>query len=210
MDYIYDILLNFNKGYYEFYEWKDNDNIINVRKILLFKIPNDKYLSLRYDAVKISEDFITKIKNKTSLYKGNNNSIMCLFSNGRDVFGAMFNNKGEIVKRSSLLLEEAEEIIDEIGRMEFYDINILTSTKIENIIIGRIEYDKKNSLKRYLTNKNTNIICLKYLYYEYFEKESDDRELIVSTLLKELNNNWNSKLSNLHDLMLLFDKIKNT
>ena len=31
MDYIYDIILNFNEEFYDFYEWKNNDNIINVR-----------------------------------------------------------------------------------------------------------------------------------------------------------------------------------
>ena len=30
MDYIYDIVLNFNDDYYEFYEWKQEDKIINI------------------------------------------------------------------------------------------------------------------------------------------------------------------------------------
>ena len=29
MEYIYDILLNYNKEFYEFYEWKNKDNIIS-------------------------------------------------------------------------------------------------------------------------------------------------------------------------------------
>ena len=33
MNYIYDIVLNFNKDYYEFYEWKKSDKVINVKKI---------------------------------------------------------------------------------------------------------------------------------------------------------------------------------
>ena len=32
MDYVYDIVLNFQKEYYEFYEWKSSDKIINIKK----------------------------------------------------------------------------------------------------------------------------------------------------------------------------------
>ena len=33
MEYIYDIVLNFNDCYYEFYEWKSTDKIINIKRI---------------------------------------------------------------------------------------------------------------------------------------------------------------------------------
>ena len=41
MNYIYDIVLNFNKEYYSFYEWNRKDNIINVKKIPLFLVDNE-------------------------------------------------------------------------------------------------------------------------------------------------------------------------
>ena len=31
MNYIYDIVLNFHESYYEFYEWKSTDKIINFK-----------------------------------------------------------------------------------------------------------------------------------------------------------------------------------
>ena len=36
MNYIYDIVLNFNKEYYNFFEWNKRDNIVNVKKIPLY------------------------------------------------------------------------------------------------------------------------------------------------------------------------------
>ena len=36
MDYIYDIVLNFQNDYYDFYEWKQSNKIINVKKIIIF------------------------------------------------------------------------------------------------------------------------------------------------------------------------------
>lgn len=40
MNYIYNIHLNFNKMYFDFYEWNDNDEIIHIKKFLSFvRIP---------------------------------------------------------------------------------------------------------------------------------------------------------------------------
>lgn len=55
MNYIYDIVLNFNKELYEFFEWKDDDNLINIRKIPLIKINDDDFVSLLYNKIKIEK-----------------------------------------------------------------------------------------------------------------------------------------------------------
>ena len=49
MNYIYDIVLNFNKEYYSFYEWNRKDNIINVKKIPLFLVDNECFNIMKYD-----------------------------------------------------------------------------------------------------------------------------------------------------------------
>ena len=38
MIYIYDILLNLNNDFYEFYEWEKNDNIFHIKKIPIFLV----------------------------------------------------------------------------------------------------------------------------------------------------------------------------
>ena len=43
MNYIYDIVLNFNKEYYNFFEWNKRDNIVNVKKIPLIFVYNDTF-----------------------------------------------------------------------------------------------------------------------------------------------------------------------
>ena len=51
MKYIYDIELNFNNKYYEFYEWEKKDNITHINKIPYYKITNrDKQLVDSYDS----------------------------------------------------------------------------------------------------------------------------------------------------------------
>ena len=41
MTYIYDIVLNFNNDFYEFYEWDKNDNLTLIKKIPLIKVESD-------------------------------------------------------------------------------------------------------------------------------------------------------------------------
>ena len=61
MNYIYDIVLNFNKLYYDFYEWKESDNLLNFRKIPLFKIDDKDYNAYNYNGVTIK--YINKFYN---------------------------------------------------------------------------------------------------------------------------------------------------
>ena len=37
MIYIYDILLNFNNEFYEFYEWEKSDLLFHIKKFLFIK-----------------------------------------------------------------------------------------------------------------------------------------------------------------------------
>ena len=77
MDYIYDIVLNFQNNYYDFYEWKSSDKVINVKKILVYKINNQDYLNLKYNDVILDTKLLPqKIKRpflplrKTSMISG--------------------------------------------------------------------------------------------------------------------------------------------
>ena len=35
MSYVYDILINLNKKFYDFYDWNNNDKILHVKKVLV-------------------------------------------------------------------------------------------------------------------------------------------------------------------------------
>ena len=170
MNYIYDIVLNFNKDYFCFYEWNKKDNTFNMMK---------------YDKVVVDSSFIELIKEKTYTYSKNKIGSACLISNCKEVIGVLFDNKGNLVKRSSLLIDEEEEVLDEIVNDDIYNINIVSSKKIKREDINRIEREKKLFLNNYIKREN-NIINLKYLYYDYFEKEEDDISLIKKKRLINL------------------------
>ena len=204
MNFIYDIVLNFNKDFYNFFEWNKNDNIINVKKIPIFLIDNDTFTSMKYDNVIVSKEFIDLIKDKTYTYTRSKLGISCLISNNKEVIAVLFNDNGNLIKRSSLMLDEEEEVLDEIENDSLYKINIIKRRKVN---IKNIK-EKKNFLIKYI-NEEKNDINLKYLYYDYFEKDENNIKIIKNELIKEIKNNWNKKLNNFYDTVKIFKKIKN-
>ena len=208
MNYIYDIVLNFNKEYYNFFEWNKRDNIVNVKKIPLFLVNNDTFKMFKYDNVTVSSDFINLIKDKTYTYSRIKIGNTSLITNGKEVIAVLFNDKGELIKRSSLLLDEEEEVLDEIEGNKIYSIDILKKQKVKIENINRTQKEKKEFLIKYIS-KEKNDINLKYLYYDYFEKDENDSGVIKNILISEIKNDWNKKLDKFYETVKIFNKIKN-
>lgn len=208
MNYIYDIVLNFNKEYYNFFEWNKRDNIVNVKKIPLFLVNNDTFKMFKYDNVTVSSDFINLIKDKTYTYSRIKIGNTSLITNGKEVIAVLFNDKGELIKRSSLLLDEEEEVLNEIEGNKIYSIDILKKQKVKIENINRTQKEKKEFLIKYIS-KEKNDINLKYLYYDYFEKDENDSGVIKNILISEIKNDWNKKLDKFYETVKIFNKIKN-
>ena len=207
MNYIYDIILNFNEEFYDFYEWKNNDNVINVRKIPVLKVDENTYVSLRNNKVQVSMETIDSLKKNFSLYNEKiEGNIICLITNGMSAFGVMFNNNGYLIKRSSMLFDEEEEVIDESENIKEVKIDFIKNEKQKSNNISRIVKEKQKFIKDYISSLDDEL-TLKYIYYDYFEKE-EDKNNIKEILLSEINSEWNSKLSKLYDLTKLLNKVK--
>ena len=208
MNYIYDIVLNFNKDYFYFYEWNKKDSIINIKKIPLFIVSNNTFNKMKYDNVVVSSDFINLIKDRTFTYSKNKIGNGTLLSNGKEVIGVLFDDMGNLIKRSSLPIDEEEEVLEEINDEEVFNIDIVSSRKNRHDDINRIEREKKAFLNKYIKKENK-ITTLKYLYYDFFEKEEENIFTIKEKLLKEINGNWNSKLNSFYNTVKIFNKISN-
>lgn len=207
MNYIYDIILNFNEEFYDFYEWKNNDNVINVRKIPVLKVDENTYVSLRNNKVQVSMETIDSLKKNFSLYNEKiEGNIICLITNGMSAFGVMFNNNGYLIKRSSMLFDEEEEVIDESENIKEVKIEFIKNEKQKSNNISRIVKEKQKFIKDYISSLDDEL-TLKYIYYDYFEKE-ENKNNIKEILLSEINSKWNTKLSKLYDLTKLLNKVK--
>jgi len=208
MSYIYDIVLNFNKLYYEFYEWKETDNLLNFKKIPLFKVNDVDYLALRYDDIVMDNDFISGIKDSSYLVDSNEKIIACLISNGKGAIGIKFDDGGNIVGRSSLIFDEEEEVLEEVITSNEYPIKyILINHNLDNKMFSRCIYEKKEYLI-YFFNSNNNIDIYRYIYYDFYEREESNVNKIKNRLLNILNNDWNDECERLYNSIKLFNKVR--
>ena len=101
MDYIYDIVLNFHEQYYDFYEWKPSDKIINIKRIPIYKISTKDYINIKNNEVTLERNTIPKT-----------NKIF-LITSGIEVMGIYIDNSGKVLKKSSLLFEESDDILED-------------------------------------------------------------------------------------------------
>ena len=196
MNYIYDIVLNFQDNYYQFFEWNRKDKIKNISKIAVYRVEDDDLIDLTYNDVIVDNMFLNDLKEANKKYK----KLMCLVSNTNQTVGILLNEDGKILKRSSLLFEEETEVNYFAKELPITKISYLENIKKDKINTLRIEIEKKSNLIKYI-NQINNPILLKYLYYEYFKKECSDISKIKNTLLKIVEEEWNLNKNNLYRLI---------
>ena len=185
MDYIYDIVLNFQNDYYEFYEWKSTDKIINIKKIPVYITNDSTYLDLKYNDIIIDlETFAKPIK-------------IFLITNGKEVMGLMIDNSGKIIKKSSLLIDEADEVLEEKDTIKTISIKYKQNISKTHVQRSRVNIEKLKFLENYLYNLDINKdeYLLKYIYYDIYNKEEND----VIQIYKELKLLMNNDISKLYN-----------
>ena len=171
MNYIYDIVLNFQDNYYQFFEWNRTDKIKNISKIIVYRVSDKDLKDLTYNQITIDIELLKKLKEENKKYK----KIMCLVSNTKQSIGLLFSEEGILLKRSSLLFEEENEV-NQIAR-ELPITKITYQENKKNIPSNklRIELEKKDTLIHFI-KKTNDITTLKYLYDEYFSEECNDEQ----------------------------------
>lgn len=201
MNYIYDIVLNFQNNYYQFFEWNRNDKIKNISKIAVYHIKDDDLINLTNNKIIVDTNFLETLKEDNKKYK----KIMCLVSNTKQTIGLLFSTDGTLLKRSSLLFEEENEVNNFARNLP---ITQITYQKNESKTLNntlRIEREKKDTLIKYITETN-DILTLKYLYYEYFKEECSDETKIKTILLNILDEEWNPNKNNLYKTLNILTK----
>ncbi len=186
MNYVYNIYLNFNKNYFDFYEWSDEDNILQINKIPIIKIDTSKYLEIISNNIKIDDNLFNEIYNKTEI-TNNKNSTCIIVTDTRNVVALKFNNNKESIMISSFELENEYQILNKIKKLKTYNIEYKILNKRKYIFETREEYNKN----KYLLN-NINKLSydtLKYIYYECFNKENNNYNIMLNELKDKILNN---------------------
>lgn len=174
MDYIYDIVLNFQNEYYDFYEWFPADKIINMKRVPIYKVTNEDYLKIKNNIVTIE---------RKSLPKPNK---IFLITSGLEVMGILIDNAGHVIKKSSLLFEEADEVLEDKDLLKKINIKYNIDTEKSIKYISRIKKDKSKYINNYLKkiNKYKDEYFLKYLYFEIFNEDENNINKVYNTLIE--------------------------
>jgi len=179
MNYIYDIILNFQDDYYDFYEWQVTDKIMNIKKIPIYKITNKDYLNLKYQNIIIERNSLPQ-----------NNRIF-LVTSGIEVMGIQIDSNGKIIKRSSLIFEESDDILEDKEEISQINIKYSINQKLNITYISRIQKERISYIDNYLKNidKIKDEYFLKYLYYDIYNTEENNIDKIYNNLVELSQNN---------------------
>ena len=112
---VYDILVNFKKIAYEFYEWDCDDEIRHIKVMPSFKVSDKCVIDFLDNNVRVDDDFLIKIKGKTESFCGRTIKIInyaCVIYSDEVALALEFDTNGNVIGKSKLLFDEADDIIE--------------------------------------------------------------------------------------------------
>lgn len=211
MNYIYDIALNFffNDRVVDFYEWSSNDFIENFNKIPVFRVEYDNLVDFINNDICFFKDFFDNIDNFAITYDNNRINNCFLLTDLSKVFGFITDDNGRVIARSSLLLDEEDDIINECVNINLSHINykIVKKFNLHNYLTR-----KQNYIRNILINE-VNLLYSKkkydellYFYNEIYSSDNLNIKEKFSKLMFELNNNYNDKFNVLYNIIKISHK----
>lgn len=192
MNYIYDIFINPNDKYYDFFEWDRNDEIYHIKKMPILKIKTEDFINILANKIKLDNSFIEKINKKTEVFNSRkfdfSNSV--LFTDTHDVLVVIFDKLGNTLYKSDLSIEEALDVLEISLHIRENNINykIIKNENNNNFLTRNTLKTQNELLKKINSISNEEIDKLKYLYYECFNEEEFDYKKIVNKIKKNINN----------------------
>lgn len=207
---IYDILVNFKKIPYEFYEWNKEDDVKHVKKMPSIKVSDSTLYDIFYNDAVVSKNFLDQIKDKTEIFFGRTVKKVkyaCVIYNDDVALSILLNDNGEIIGKSKLLFDEEEDVLKEDVPLKEIDYNIIKKSKKISGLTRR-EAKIVLLLSKYLdkiheSKKNDEI---KYMYFECFNKVEEDNEKTYKNLKNEV---LKANLNVIETLKTLIKVLKN-
>lgn len=209
MNYVYDILSNFNQELYDFYDWDKNDNFTHLRKVPSFRVSKEVLVDLMFKKVKIKGNLLKLIKDKTQVFTKEGVDVIeyCfIISDSVNALGVILDEDGVVYKRSKFLVSEELEINKCLKTSKIYNVeyNLLSSKthysnmtrneeKVTNLILNELELIMDSTDK------------IDYLYYEWFNTNKGKNK--YKKLVSSIKSSYTSKHEYILELLNLL-KIK--
>ncbi len=205
MNYIYDVFLNLNDTLYDFFDWNKSDRITHVKKIPIFIVKTNVLKEFINYNIEVEDELLFEIYNRTELWSVTNKIEYCaLFSDNSTVIALQFNSNGKCIKKSSLLVDEELEILDNVRRFKEINIDYKIKNKVPQVLKTRKELKDDNFIEEEL--KNIENDKLKYIYFECFGKHEESEKIILNKLKKISRNS--ALYKNLYDILKLTSATK--
>lgn len=206
MNYVYDLVLNYCdlNHFYEFYEWDSIDELTYIQEIPIFRIHDFQMNDLLNSYFKISPDFLKKIYKKTVTIQGII-PYSVLFTDSFRTYAFQFDNDGSLIKKSSLLIDEEGDVMEEVGLLELISLDYEIIKKCSYISFFT-RHEKKiqsyllDEIKSLYENKNYDEID--FLYQEYFSEDKSIYEKYYY-LMDQIQNHYCQDYSRLYDIIKL-------
>ena len=211
MIYTYDILLNWTKGerLKEFYEWTLEDDLEHIKKMPIIRIRESLLKDLLTSKIKIDKTFLSKIKYKTESYFHNEIDVIdyaVIVTTDKKSLALELDNEGNVMYKSSLLIDEEEEVLEIGEELVVMDIpyKVLKKNNQVSYLTRKEEEEKKfliKEMKKIKQNKEES--KLNYLYKEFFIDAVESFNDKLTILEKEISKDYNSFHHNLYNLLKL-------
>ena len=209
MNYVYDILSNFNQELYDFYDWDKNDNFTHLRKVPSFRVSKEVLVDLMFKKVKIKGNLLKLIKDKTQVFTKEGVDVIeyCfIVSDSVNALGVMLDEDGVVYKRSKFLVSEELEINKCLKTSKIYNVEY-------NLLSSKTHYSNKTRNEEKVTNLILNELVLimdstdkiDYLYYEWFNTNKGKNK--YKKLVSSIKSSYTSKHEYILELLNLL-KIK--
>ncbi len=205
MNYIYDLVLNFseNERILEFYEWMKEDVLSTVAKIPIIRINRFQMNDILNNKISVTKTFLKKYENKTLLDDGSLLKYSFLVTDLSKVIALEFSSNGEVIRRSSLLLDEEEAVIEESLDYQEEELNYkIIRNYLKFDFLTRDERKIRSSLINELNYlyKNKKYDEINYLYEELFNKKISIHDK-YKFLIDDISNNYSSKYNKIYDII---------
>ena len=204
MNYIYDILANFNSCFYDFYDWDDGDDIVHIKKLPILKVDSNFLNSVKYYDVFVDCSLLEKIHKKCDFFKGNKGkfSYVCALCDGCEAIIVRFDSKGRVIGRSSMLIDEGNEVIDMAEGIGVSNFNISINNKVCcDFFKTRHELSINNFILDSLSHMDFD--KLRFLYFDCFDEHEFDIDKIIYRITDEVKNNFDFISSKIYDFLKL-------
>ncbi len=208
MNYYYDIILNWNDLAYAFFEWNETDYLELIKKIPLIKVKHKVFLDIINNIIKIDEEFLSTLKDKTLVSNKKNFEKIeyaALFTDTKSVIAIEFNESGLSISRSNLLVEDELNVLEVMYGLKETTFNYELIKGISKDNTLRQIRDAKKLILLEINNlyENKDEDKLKYLYYEYKKEKVDNIDYIYESIKNDLNVDFNQDILKLYYIIKL-------